>query len=207
MGLSAILFLAHGHFVVGRKHAGRLQYMIFHYITAAICFVACIAYFTMASNLGYAAIQVEFQRNDPVVRGLYREIFYVRYIDWVITTPVSIFVDLVLLLANRLLASSPRCSLDRRSSMAHHPDHRSRRRNHDRHWARWCPRYFAIQMGLLCLRDGLPILHLIPGFLRRTKTRQWYQRQKQHRHRQVIHVSRWLDNGLVVPLSNCLGPL
>ncbi|KAH6706211.1 hypothetical protein BKA61DRAFT_136451 [Leptodontidium sp. MPI-SDFR-AT-0119] len=95
MGLSAILFLAHGHFVVGRKHAGRLQYMIFHYITAAICFVACIAYFTMASNLGYAAIQVEFQRNDPVVRGLYREIFYVRYIDWVITTPL-LLLDVLL---------------------------------------------------------------------------------------------------------------
>jgi len=64
---------------------------IFHYITAAITLVASIAYFTMASNLGYAAIQVEFQRSNPKVAGLYREIFYVRYIDWFVTTPVSLF--------------------------------------------------------------------------------------------------------------------
>lgn len=63
---------------------------IFHYITASITLVASIAYFTMASNLGYTPILVEFQRNSPVVRGLYREIFYVRYIDWFVTTPVSI---------------------------------------------------------------------------------------------------------------------
>jgi bacteriorhodopsin len=65
---------------------------IFHYITAAITLVAAIAYFTMASNLGYAAIIVEFQRSNPVVSGppnATREIFYVRYIDWFVTTPVS----------------------------------------------------------------------------------------------------------------------
>jgi bacteriorhodopsin len=61
---------------------------IFHYITAAITLVAAIAYFTMASNLGYAAIQVEFMRSNPLVAGTYREIFYVRYIDWFVTTPV-----------------------------------------------------------------------------------------------------------------------
>jgi bacteriorhodopsin len=65
------------------------QNRIFHYITAAITLVASIAYFTMASNLGYAAIPVEFQRSNPVVAGTYREIFYVRYIDWFVTTPVS----------------------------------------------------------------------------------------------------------------------
>lgn len=56
---------------------------VFHYITAAITMVASIAYFSMASNLGYAGIAVEFR--GPA----FREIFYVRYIDWVITTPVS----------------------------------------------------------------------------------------------------------------------
>jgi len=95
MGVSALAFIAHAHFVVGRKTGGALQYIIFHYITAAICFVACIAYFTMASNLGYAAIQVEFQRNNPLVAGVYREIFYVRYIDWVITTPL-LLLDVLL---------------------------------------------------------------------------------------------------------------
>ena len=94
MGVSALGFLAHGH-IVARKRGGGLQYMIFHYITAMICFVACIAYFTMASNLGYAAIQVEFQRSNPKVAGLYREIFYVRYIDWVVTTPL-LLLDVLL---------------------------------------------------------------------------------------------------------------
>ncbi|KAJ8070347.1 hypothetical protein OCU04_000727 [Sclerotinia nivalis] len=61
---------------------------IFHYITAAITMTAAIAYFTMASNLGYASIIQEFQRGNPKVRGVTREIFYVRYIDWVVTTPV-----------------------------------------------------------------------------------------------------------------------
>ena len=58
------------------------QHRIFHYITASITLVASIAYFSMGSNLGWTPIQVEFQRNNPVVRGINREIFYVRYIDW-----------------------------------------------------------------------------------------------------------------------------
>ena len=55
---------------------------IFHYITAAITMVAAVAYFSMASNLGWTPIDVEYQRLDPRVHGVNREIFYVRYIDW-----------------------------------------------------------------------------------------------------------------------------
>ncbi|KAI9740076.1 MAG: ion channel activity [Claussenomyces sp. TS43310] len=68
---------------------------IFHYITAGITMVAAIAYFTMASNLGYASIIVEFARSDPKLRGYTREIFYVRYIDWFVTTPL-LLLDLLL---------------------------------------------------------------------------------------------------------------
>jgi len=68
---------------------------VFHYITAAITMTASVAYFSMASNLGYTPIHVEFQRSDPKVSGIYREIFYVRYIDWVITTPL-LLLDLLL---------------------------------------------------------------------------------------------------------------
>jgi bacteriorhodopsin len=82
MAVSSFVFIGMS-FRVGRERR------IFHYITAAITLVASIAYFTMASNLGYAAIAVEFQRSNPKVAGIYREIFYVRYIDWVVTTPVS----------------------------------------------------------------------------------------------------------------------
>lgn len=53
------------------------QHRIFHYITAAITMVAAIAYFTMASHLGWTGIQVEYERSDPQVRGQYREIYYV----------------------------------------------------------------------------------------------------------------------------------
>jgi len=68
---------------------------IFHYITAGVVFVAAIAYFTMGSNLGFTPIQVEFPRARPNVHGQYREIFYVRYIDWCITTPL-LLLDLLL---------------------------------------------------------------------------------------------------------------
>lgn len=71
------------------------QHRVFHYITAAITMVAAIAYFSMASNLGWTPIDVEFQRSNPKVAGVNREIFYVRYIDWFITTPL-LLTDLLL---------------------------------------------------------------------------------------------------------------
>ncbi|CBX94996.1 hypothetical protein IAQ61_008437 [Plenodomus lingam] len=88
MGASgfAFLFLASR-----RKRTDR----VFHYLTAAVVFVACIAYFSMGSNLGFTPIEVEYKRSDPVVRGNFRGIFYVRYIDWVITTPL-LLLDLLL---------------------------------------------------------------------------------------------------------------
>ena len=68
---------------------------LFHYITAAITLIATIAYFCMGSNLGWTAIQVEFERSDPKVGGTMRQIFYVRYIDWFLTTPL-LLLDLLL---------------------------------------------------------------------------------------------------------------
>ncbi|EPS29498.1 hypothetical protein PDE_04448 [Penicillium oxalicum 114-2] len=68
---------------------------LFHYITGSITFVAGIAYFTMAANLGAVSIPVEFQRSNHLVAGDAREIFYARYIDWFITTPL-ILADILL---------------------------------------------------------------------------------------------------------------
>ncbi|KAH7079289.1 putative opsin-like protein [Paraphoma chrysanthemicola] len=68
---------------------------LFHYLTASVVFVAAIAYFTMGSNLGFTPIRVEYQRSNPKVSGVYRSIFYVRYIDWFITTPL-LLLDLLL---------------------------------------------------------------------------------------------------------------
>ena len=67
---------------VGLSFTKPRPHRVFHYITAAITLVAAIAYFTMASNLGWTPITVEFVRHNPKVHGFAREIFYVRYIDW-----------------------------------------------------------------------------------------------------------------------------
>jgi len=72
----------------GRHRTQRL----FHYITAIITLVAAIAYFSMASGLGQVPILAEFTgRWGPGTR----EIFYVRYIDWFVTTPL-LLLDLLL---------------------------------------------------------------------------------------------------------------
>jgi len=61
---------------------------IFHYITAGMTMIAAVAYFSMAANLGWTGIAVEFQRSNPRVAGNIRQIFYVRHIDWFLTTPL-----------------------------------------------------------------------------------------------------------------------
>lgn len=88
MGFAGFAFAAMSYKVERRNR-------LFHYITSGVVFVAAIAYFTMGSNLGFTPIEVEFKRNDPVVRGTYRAIYYARYIDWVITTPL-LLMDLLL---------------------------------------------------------------------------------------------------------------
>ena len=68
----------------------------FHYITSILLFVAAIAYFSMGSNLGQVPVRAEFMRpgDGEVFAAGTREIFYARYIDWVITTPL-LLVDLL----------------------------------------------------------------------------------------------------------------
>jgi len=72
------------------------SHRIFHYITAAITLVSAIAYFAMGSGLGQTPIQVEF---SSMWGSGTRQIFYVRHIDWFVTTPL---VLLNLLLTARL---------------------------------------------------------------------------------------------------------
>lgn len=76
----------------------RLQHQrFFHHITAVLLFVASIAYFAMGSNLGQTPVQAEFvrPRSSQVGAAGTREIFYARYIDWFITTPL-LLTDLLL---------------------------------------------------------------------------------------------------------------
>jgi len=67
---------------------------IFHQLAIIILSTAAVAYFSMASNLGYAAITTEFGHNSYPA-GVTRSIWYVRYIDWTITTP-ALLLELVL---------------------------------------------------------------------------------------------------------------
>ncbi|KAI1202711.1 bacteriorhodopsin [Nemania serpens] len=70
---------------------------LFHYITAGITAVACVTYFAMASNLGQLPILVEWVR--PRSRWVHaagtRSVFYARYIDWAITTPLLLLELLI----------------------------------------------------------------------------------------------------------------
>ncbi|KAK3985675.1 ion channel activity protein [Cladorrhinum sp. PSN332] len=100
MGVATIFFWAMSLTKKNQTHR------LFHYIAAGITFVACITYFTMGSNLGQVPIPVEFPRrgDEQVGAAGTREVFYVRYIDWFITTPL-------LLLHLLLTAGMPRPSI------------------------------------------------------------------------------------------------
>jgi bacteriorhodopsin len=55
---------------------------IFHYILAAAAMVAMIEHYSMASNLGWVPIDVEWQRSNRLVAGINRQIWWVRYCSW-----------------------------------------------------------------------------------------------------------------------------
>ncbi|KAF2452576.1 hypothetical protein BDY21DRAFT_157921 [Lineolata rhizophorae] len=63
---------------------------------AVATLIAAVAYFSMASNLGWVPIDVEWHRSDDEVSGNTRQIFYVRYIMWFLTLPI-ILSDVLLL--------------------------------------------------------------------------------------------------------------
>jgi len=91
MSVASLAFMG---MAMGKPRTHRL----FHYITAGITFVASIAYFSMGAGLGQVPIQVEFVRpysSQGLAAAGTREIFYVRYIDWFVTTPL-LLLDLCL---------------------------------------------------------------------------------------------------------------
>ena len=73
------------------------SHRLFHYITGGITLVAAIAYFSMGAGLGQTPVQVEFPRPDSNMVGAAgtREVFWVRYVDWFVTTPL-LLLDLLL---------------------------------------------------------------------------------------------------------------
>ncbi|OBT59348.1 hypothetical protein VE04_00269 [Pseudogymnoascus sp. 24MN13] len=81
--------------IIGDSYRGPRRARAFHYLAAAVSVVTTINYFTMASNLGYVAIFVEFVRDKAHVRGDTREIYYVRYIDWFLTGTLLVLATLL----------------------------------------------------------------------------------------------------------------
>ncbi|UZJ55334.1 hypothetical protein CBS101457_004654 [Exobasidium rhododendri] len=88
----------------------------FFHVSMMITGTASVAYFCMASDLGATPIAVEFGRGSGGDSPLTRSIWYARYVDWTITTPllllelllvtglplsdivVTIFADLVMII-------------------------------------------------------------------------------------------------------------
>lgn len=99
----------------------------FHHLSMMITATASVAYFCMASDLGAVAIPVEYIRDPyPGVSGTpTRSIWYARYIDWTITTPllllelllvtglplsdviITIFADIVMIITGLIGALVP----------------------------------------------------------------------------------------------------
>ncbi len=91
MGAATVAVVVHG--LLRRPQDRR----VFHYLTAGTTAVACVAYFSMGAGLGQVPIRAEFARpwRAQVAAAGTREIFYARYVDWVVTTPL-LLLDLLL---------------------------------------------------------------------------------------------------------------
>lgn len=72
-------------------HRAAYRYRALYVTNLLICSFAAISYFAMASGIGKTLVH-----SDPHHRSNYREVFYARYIDWALTTPL-LLLDLTLL--------------------------------------------------------------------------------------------------------------
>ncbi|OAL70147.1 hypothetical protein A7D00_5677 [Trichophyton violaceum] len=94
---SAIAFLV-GSFVVRNPHV-RLQY----YLSALSSYILSMAYFAMAANFGWVAVEVEFPRVGQFVvidngtENPTRQVFWIRYAGWLLATPL-LMTQLLLLI-------------------------------------------------------------------------------------------------------------
>lgn len=85
MGTTMLVVLATG---LLRRPSDR----IFHYILAAAAFVAMVEHYSMAANLGWVPIDVEWQRpNNHLVAGMNRQIWWVRYCGWYVIWRLRLF--------------------------------------------------------------------------------------------------------------------
>jgi len=74
---------------------------IYHSITTLIVLIATISYFAMATGTGFTLRHFRWRDHHEhgvpdTFRHIHREVYWVRYVDWLLTTPL-ILVDLTLL--------------------------------------------------------------------------------------------------------------
>lgn len=72
---------------------------LYHYVTAMITITATLAYFSMANGQGVneqCTDVREYSRHGEETYTVCREVYFARYIDWAITTPL-LLLDLCLL--------------------------------------------------------------------------------------------------------------
>ena len=71
---------------------------LFHYITILITLTAGLSYFVMAAGGGHSFHLVKVIHHDKYEPPelIFRQIYWARYVDWVITTPL-LLLDLTLL--------------------------------------------------------------------------------------------------------------
>jgi bacteriorhodopsin len=91
MAGASLLFLAMA-MLASKKASNRLgaRDHAHHYLTWIIVTIAALAYFAMATNTGYEYVAVNHHTNTS------RTIYWARYIDWALTTPL-LLLDLILL--------------------------------------------------------------------------------------------------------------
>jgi bacteriorhodopsin len=71
--------------VYGLGHFAKSGEKIFHYLFSIALLVGSISYFAMASNLGWTVVSAANGAGDY---GLLRQIFFAKYINWVVSFPV-----------------------------------------------------------------------------------------------------------------------
>jgi bacteriorhodopsin len=72
------------------------QKRLFHVITALITTFATIAYYALASGDGRSYSVNHYTDGNGIIQTVLREVYWARYIDWVVTTPL-LLLDLALL--------------------------------------------------------------------------------------------------------------
>ena len=68
------------------------QKRLFHILTAFITTFAAISYYAMANkdgvSMNHIVIKEDHKHTPPTYKDVYREVYWARYVDWSVTTPL-----------------------------------------------------------------------------------------------------------------------